>query len=216
MANIYIALVDTPGLFADLIRKVIKQNYIHTVLSLDPDFEEAYSFGRRNPSIPLLSGFEKEDKHKVLKAFPGAKYMIYTVQCTEEQKAYIQDILERTMPYRYHYHYATIGLPYILFKKAYHQKYHYTCSSYLARLLDEAGVIHFGKHFSLVTPRDFLEYGQDAVWFEGKLAQFIEEMPGRKLSGRSSITVLDQAASGDNIIPVKTSCQDSLLQENAS
>ena len=48
MAQIYIAFVDTPGFFAGIIRRVIKQKYIHVVLSLDPYLEEAYSIGRRN------------------------------------------------------------------------------------------------------------------------------------------------------------------------
>ena len=62
--QIYIAFVDTPGFFAGIIRRVIKQKYIHVVLSMDPELEEAYSVGRRNPAVPLLAGFEKEDKRK--------------------------------------------------------------------------------------------------------------------------------------------------------
>ncbi len=53
MQKIYIALVDTPGLFAWMIRRVIKINYIHVVLSLDEEFTQAYSIGRRNPFLPL-------------------------------------------------------------------------------------------------------------------------------------------------------------------
>ena len=34
MAQIYIAFVDTPGFFAGMIRQVIKQKYIHVVLSM--------------------------------------------------------------------------------------------------------------------------------------------------------------------------------------
>ena len=50
MAQIYIAFVDTPGFFAGMIRQVIKQKYIHVVLSMDAELEEAYSVGRRNPA----------------------------------------------------------------------------------------------------------------------------------------------------------------------
>ena len=64
MAQLYIAFVDTPGLFAGIIRRVLKQKYIHVALSLDPRLEEAYSIGRRHPSVPLIAGFEKEDKRK--------------------------------------------------------------------------------------------------------------------------------------------------------
>ena len=47
MAHIYIALVDTPGFFASLIRHYLGQKYVHVVLSLDEQLSEAYSFGRR-------------------------------------------------------------------------------------------------------------------------------------------------------------------------
>ncbi len=57
MQKIYIALVDTPGLFAWMIRRVIKINYIHVVLSLDEEFTQAYSIGRRNPFLPLFAFF---------------------------------------------------------------------------------------------------------------------------------------------------------------
>lgn len=35
MTEIYIAFVDTPGIFASIIRRVIKQKYIHVAIGLD-------------------------------------------------------------------------------------------------------------------------------------------------------------------------------------
>ena len=64
MAQIYIAFVDTPGFFAGMIRQVIKQKYIHVVLSMDAELEEAYSVGRRNPAVPLFARFEKVYKRR--------------------------------------------------------------------------------------------------------------------------------------------------------
>ena len=103
MAQLYIAFVDTPGLFAGIIRRVLKQKYIHVALSLDPRLEEAYSIGRRHPSVPLIAGFEKEDKRKILKAFPGADYMICSRECTAEQKEYIEERLQVAMRKRIRY-----------------------------------------------------------------------------------------------------------------
>ena len=62
MEKLYIGLVDTPGLFAWMIRKAIRQDYIHVVLGMDEMLDECYSVGRRFPSIPLLAGFEREEK----------------------------------------------------------------------------------------------------------------------------------------------------------
>lgn len=54
MEKLYIALVDTPGFFANIIRHVIKISYCHVALSFDADFQEAYSVGRRDPAIPFF------------------------------------------------------------------------------------------------------------------------------------------------------------------
>ena len=64
MAEIYIALVDTPGLFAEIIRRVIRQRYIHVAIGLDPQMDEAYSIGRRHPAVPLIAGFERRKKRR--------------------------------------------------------------------------------------------------------------------------------------------------------
>lgn len=59
MEKIYIAFVDTPGLFASALHGYLKQKYIHVLLSLDENLDEAYSFGRRNPAVPLVAGYER-------------------------------------------------------------------------------------------------------------------------------------------------------------
>ena len=101
MAEIYIALVDTPGLFAEIIRRVIRQRYIHVAIGLDPQMDEAYSIGRRHPAVPLIAGFEKEEKEKILRAFPSASYMICSMECTEEQKRFVEDRLRAAMEERF-------------------------------------------------------------------------------------------------------------------
>lgn len=174
MAQIYIAFVDTPGVFAGIIRRVIRQKYIHVAIGLDPGLEEAYSIGRRHPSIPLIAGFEREDKSRILKAFPEADYMICSLECSGEQKSYIEERLREAMKKRFRYHYAVAGLPFILWQIPFYQKNHYTCSSYIARLLEEAGVCRWNKHFSLVTPRDFMEYEEKKKVFEGSLRELTE------------------------------------------
>ena len=80
MEKIYIAFVDTPGLFASALHGYLKQKYIHVLLSLDENLDEAYSFGRRNPAVPLVAGYEREDKERILRSFPDADYicLLYT------------------------------------------------------------------------------------------------------------------------------------------
>lgn len=167
--RIYIALVDTPGIFASMIRRVIRIDYIHVVLSLDAELTKAYSFGRRNPFLPYFSGFEKEDAEKIARAFPTARYKIYSIPCTLRQKENIAAHLAAYYEKRFRYHYCILGLPFLLAGKPFYQKNHYTCSSFIARLLEDHGVLSFHRHFSLITPRDFYEYPADRVIYEGPL-----------------------------------------------
>ena len=114
MAYVYLALVDTPGLFASAIRRFLHQKYVHVVLSLDEHLDEAYSFGRRNPFVPIIAGFEREDKEKILRAFPTAEYRVCRIACTLEQKEQIRERLERDYGRRFHMHYAVLGLPFLV------------------------------------------------------------------------------------------------------
>lgn len=171
MSHIYIALVDTPGFFASLIRRHLKQRYIHVVIAADPEFKEAYSVGRRNPAVPIFAGFVKEDKDKILHAFPTAFYRICELECTSWQKEQIMKRLAEDYHKRSHIHYAVIGLPFILMGVPFYIRNRYTCSSYIARILKESGISVSDKHFSLVTPKDFYFYDKMHVIFEGELSQ---------------------------------------------
>ncbi len=144
MEKLYLALVDTPGFFATVIRKVIGIDYIHVVLSMDEELNEAYSVGRRNPFIPILAGFEKEDARKIEQAFPTAKYKIVSMECTKEQKENISRKLQECFAERFHYHYCVLGLPMLLCNIPFYQKNHYTCSSFVANILKENGIDHEG------------------------------------------------------------------------
>lgn len=173
MEHIYIAMVDTPGLFAAVIRRFLRQRYIHVVIGMDAGLNEAYSFGRRNPRVPLFAGFEKEEKRKILRAFPTAEYMVCEVECSREQKAGIQERLRQDYKKRFRYHYAVPGLPFIVWGRPFYLKNQYTCSSYIARLLEEQKIRISEKHFSLVTPKDFYLYPDKKVIFEGRLKEFV-------------------------------------------
>ena len=182
MEHIYIAMVNTPGVFAAVIRRFLRQKYIHVVISIDAELEEAYSFGRRNPRVPLFAGFEREDKRKILRAFPTAEYMVCELECSKEQKKGIRELLREDYRQRFRSHYAVAGHPFYL-------KNQYTCSSYIARVLLENQIQISRKHFSLVTPKDFYQYSDKKVIFEGSLAEFVgtsmeERQRNIKTSGR--------------------------------
>jgi hypothetical protein len=173
MENIYLALVDTPGIFAAMIRRVIGLDYIHVAIAMDKDLQETYSVGRRNPAIPFFAGFTRERADEILAAFPNARYKIVAIPCTSEQKESILLDLMNSYEHRKEIHYCILGLPFILGNKPFYQRNYFTCSSYLARLLSSHGLISFDKHFSLVTPKDFYRNYTEDVVYEGDLGNYI-------------------------------------------
>lgn len=175
MSNIYIVFVDTPGIFASIIRFVLKQKYIHVAIAMDKDLDETYSFGRRNPYIPFSAGFVKEDKRKILKKYPDADYMVCRMTCSVEQKEYIRCVLCNDFKIRFHYHYTILGLLFVLIGKPFKQKRCYTCSSYLAKLLEDSNICHWKKHTSIVTPKDFYNDLEKEIIFEGPLRVLVEQ-----------------------------------------
>lgn len=186
MAHMYIAFVDTPGFFAFLIRTFLKQRYVHVVISGDADLTEAYSVGRRNPFVPVIAGFEKEDKGKILHRYPTAFYRICELPCTLEQKHKIMERLRADYQRRFQIHYAVCGLPFLVMGVPFYLKDHYICSSYLAKLLLENGIYVSQKHFSLVTPKDVLEYNGMRQIFEGPLSEIVSAGSGCAWKGISA------------------------------
>jgi len=106
--------------------------------------------------------------------FPTARYRIVSIECTSEQKQNIANQLKECFEQRFHYHYCVLGLPMLLCNIPFYQKNHYTCSSFVANILENNGIELFDKHFSLVTPRDFYELENTEVVYEGSLHKFNE------------------------------------------
>jgi len=189
LAKIYIAFVDTPGFFANILHRILKQKYIHVVLAFDRRLEEAYSFGRRNPALPLAAGMEKENPEEIFRVFPTAEYLICEIDCTAEQKDALFRQVRKDYVRRFHYHYAVLSLFFVWRQKPFYQKNHFTCSSYLAKVLKSVRICDFGKHFSIVTPKDFYEWKDKRTVFEGRLSEFIMENRKKKNNWNGRETV---------------------------
>ena len=75
---------------------------------------------------------------------------------------------------------AVMELPFIAMGRAVHRSRHFTCSSFAAKFLSDAGITSFAKDESLVTPKDFYEWDGYTCIFRGKLRELVEEEPVRE------------------------------------
>lgn len=180
MEKLYLVLIGTPGIFATLIRWFTRLKYIHIVLGMDEDLTECYSFGRRNPKVPILSGFEKEEMDKVIEKFPKAICMVTEIECTKEQKEKVWGRINYYKANAKRYHYTILGLPFLVLNIPFHQKRRYACSQFVARTLEDYGIRKFNKHYSLVTPRDFYEMENKKILYVGTIEGYLDSRNGYK------------------------------------
>ncbi len=173
--HLYITLVATPGIFAFLIRAFMGFEFIHVVLGMDKKLKHCYSFGRRDPRIPIISGFEREEMDKVQKKFKKARIAVYEIDCTKEQKEMVWDKINYYMKNRLKYKYAIIGLPFVVLNIPFHQKRHYVCSHFVARVLEDCGIRKFDKHYSVMTPLDFYNMEDKKKIYVGSLKNFLDK-----------------------------------------
>ncbi len=174
--KLYPVLIATPGIFATLIKWFTRLKYIHIVLGMDEELTQCYSYGRRNPKIPILSGFEQEELDKVVEHFPRALCMVTEIECTKEQK---ENVWKRINYYKENakrYHYCILGLPFLVFNKPFHQKRRYTCSQFVARTFEDYGIRKFDKHYSLITPRDFYEMPNKKILYVGTVEGYLDKI----------------------------------------
>ena len=101
--------------------------------------------------------------------------MIGAIDCTAEQKEQIRTKMRLWYAHRWQYHYAVMELPFIAMGHAVHRSRHFTCSSFAAKFLSDAGIASFAKDEALVTPKDFYEWDGYTCIFRGKLRELVEE-----------------------------------------
>src|SRR5690554_4029031 len=61
MKTIYIILTDTGSLLSRMIRLYTRAELNHTSIAFDDQFNEVYSFGRKDPRNPFVGGFVREN-----------------------------------------------------------------------------------------------------------------------------------------------------------
>ena len=176
--KLYLVLISTPGIFATLIRWFTRFKYIHIVLGMDIDLKESFSFGRRNPKVPILSGFEQEKMEEVIEKFPKALCMVSEIECTKTQKELIWGRINYYKKNAKRYHYTILGLPFLVLNKPFHQKRRYACSQFVARTLEDYGIRKFDKHWSIMTPRDFYEMEDKKILYVGTIEGYLDQRDG--------------------------------------
>ena len=148
--------------------------YHHSSISFDPELADMYSFGRMSiKEMPWQGRFIKEGKNRgVYAEKPKTTCHVFKVAVSDVQLKKAKEIIaefEREAP---KYKYNIAGLPHVWLGIAWERKYRYFCSSFVAYVLEEMGVLDYGKSYSVMKPKDLRRMLMDKSLYEGLLTEY--------------------------------------------
>ena len=171
--HVYIVISQTGTLLSRIIKLVTKAEYNHASISLVPDLDVMYSFGRKNPYNPFWGGFVKESpRWGTFKRFSRTRIMVLDLAVTQEQYREIQNRINTISANREYYHYNYLGLYLAAFRVPYHQKRCYYCSEFVNHLLARSQVQGAKNTRSIVQPMHFLSLPEAKQVYSGLLIDY--------------------------------------------
>jgi hypothetical protein len=172
--KVYVLLTDTGTVLGKIIKLYTKKPLNHASIVIDEQFNQVYSFGRRNPRNPFFAGFVAENIRGGL--FRNADCAIYCITITEKQFQKMNCILRDMEENKEDYRYNLIGLIAVMLNLEMTRKNAFFCSHFVASLLEESGIdFKSQKPLSLVTPHDIKESAPLELIYEGKLSAYITD-----------------------------------------
>ena len=174
--TIYVVISQTGTILSRILKVITGAKYNHASLSLVPDLETMYSFGRLNPYNPVHGGFVEESPHKgTFKRFRNTKVTVLSIAVTDEQYRALKEKLESMLENKDRYHYNYVGLFLAGVKIPYHQRRCYYCSEFVKEMLVRHGIRGADQLASIVEPMHFLQLPDANYVYCGKLRDFAEK-----------------------------------------
>lgn len=171
--QLYIVISQTGTLLSRVLKLLTKAEYNHASISLLPDLNTMYSFGRLNPYNPFIGGFVQESPdYGTFKRFYNTKVVVLSVTVTDEQHEALQSKLDTMLLNKAQYHYNYLGLFLAGVHIHYHQRYHYYCSEFVKDMLVSFGVPDAEKLNAIIQPIHFLELPNVTKIYCGKLTDY--------------------------------------------
>lgn len=167
---IYFLFTDTGSYLSKAINYYTKKSLNHVSISFDPQLDELYSFGRKQPKNPFIGGFIKEDIQSEL--LKNATCEIYSFPVSDEDyKAIIHNIKEIEKRKEY-YKYNFIGLFGVMLDIEINRKSALFCSQFVATVLRDLDRFQFEKPACFITPTDIREFSGMQLVYQGVLGDY--------------------------------------------
>ena len=171
--HVYIVISQTGTLLSRILKLVTKAEYNHASISLVPDLDTMYSFGRKNPYNPFWAGFVTESaRFGTFKRFSKTRILVLDITVSEEQYLAIQRRIQTMLTLKEHYHYNYLGLWLAGLRICYRQKRCFYCSEFVKDLLEKHGVKGVRQMNPIVQPIHFLALPTAQQIYTGLLTDY--------------------------------------------
>ena len=170
MKTIYILLSKTGTIPARVIRKFNNGSFSHTSISLVPETNCFYSFGRRKLHNILIAGFITEDIHTcVYGKYPNAFCGLYSLDVSDKTYEIISDEITNCKNNYKRSKYNFLGWLSLAFGLKLKRKHKFTCSQFVAHVISKSGEIKLPKDPWLMMPGDFPSIEGIKLVYEGPI-----------------------------------------------
>lgn len=146
--------------------------YTHASIAITPETDRLFSFARRTLHNPFNAGFIIEDTNELVFAkYPESKCSVYSLEVTDEAYLEMEKVLSFFIENEKRFSYNFLGTIPSRLGIRWARKYRFTCSQFVAYVLEQSNAAKLPKHYSLMMPNDFLAVKEMRLIYEGTIGK---------------------------------------------
>lgn len=176
--TIYIVLTMSGTKFSRFLKFMSKDKseFIHVSLTFDEDLKTLYSFGRKKLNMPWIAGYIEENPHKGVFKKYNPMCEVLSLNISEDKLEKLQEVLSFVQAHSKEYKYNYLGLVCVYFKIPHRLHRHFTCTEFIAWLLDSVDITpDVDKDVSLIVPNDYYKIPNIQSVYKGRMHSYCLE-----------------------------------------
>ncbi len=143
--------------------------YTHVSIAFEKELSPMYSFARLG-KYPLPGGLRLEYADKgYYRAHNQIPCALYALEVEDEAYDIAKEMVTGMLKKRDKYTYNVLGLMLCKLNIAYARPYHFFCSEFVSRVLEQSKAVELPKPASLMRPTDYTKVNGLKLLFKGKM-----------------------------------------------